>query len=231
MRISVKKLSLVAAFVFAMFWMPAAAQPAKKAKPTPTPVLTGAEIISRALEDYEGPRVVRPDGKPAEQVETQSGAELKELRDRIKLLEATGKKNEYDEKQKRLLLNLDILTRAEQRVESLRKQSFEIMEKENGIRGRLAQIEIEIRPEMIERSLQLSGSMKPEEVRDARRKTLIAERTNLQTLMNDIGATRSRLDASLIKAEDMVEKLRAKLEKDIDESFLKDDKDPADPEF
>jgi len=204
------------------------AQTARKPKPlaTPPPVLTGAEIISRAIEDYEGPRVVRPDGKPAEQTETQGSVELRELRDRIKLLEATGKKNEYDEKQKRLLLNLDILTRAEQRSESLRKQMFEIMEKENGIRTRLEQIEIEMRPEMIERTLQLSGSMKPEEIREGRRKSLVAERSNLQSLMGEIQSTRSSLTASLQKADIMVDKLRAKLEKDIDDSFLKDDTNP-----
>lgn len=232
MRLSIRNLSVLLVLTGGALFSSANAQSNSKAKPlaTPPPVLTGAEIISRAVEDYNGPPVIRPDGKPAEQTATSLGSsEIKELRDRIKQLETTGKRNEYDEKQKRLLLNLDILTRAEQRSESLRKQSFEIMEKENGITSRLEQIEIEMRPEMIQRSLQLMGSMKPEEVREARRKSLISERTNLQGLITEIQATRARLTSSLQSAEVMVDKLRTKLENDINESFLNDDKDPADP--
>lgn len=190
---------------------------------TPPPTLSGAEIISRAIDQSDAPIVTRPDGKPADQTETDRSAELKDLRDRIKLLEGTGKKNDYDEKQKRLMLNLDILTRAEQRSESLRKQHFEMIEKENTISSRLEQIDVDIRPEMINRALQLGGSLRPEEIREARRKSLTAERNNLQSLLVDIQTNKASLQLNLQKSEQMVEKLRLKLEKDIDDSFLKDD--------
>jgi flagellar biosynthesis component FlhA len=75
---------------------------------------------------------------------------------------------------------------------------------------------------MIERTLQLSGSMHPEEVRDSRRKSLAAERANLQSLLTDIQSTRANMAANVQKADELVEKLRAKLEKDIDDS-LKDE--------
>ena len=70
---------------------------------------------------------------------------LRDLQSRIKKLE-TGQKNDYEEKQKRLLTNLDILTKAEQRSESLRKQRFEMIEKENSIRTRIDQIDVDSRP-------------------------------------------------------------------------------------
>lgn len=196
-----------------------------RAKPlaTPPPTLSGAEIISRAIDDSTAPIVTRPDGRPADQTETNSATELKELRDRIKLLEGVGKRNESDEKQKRLMLNLDILTRAEQRSESLRKQHFEMIEKENTISARLEQIEVDMRPEMINRALQLGGSLRPEEIREARRKSLMAERTNLQSLLVDIQTNKTSLQINLQKSEQMVEKLRLKLEKEIDDSILKDD--------
>ena len=75
---------------------------------------------------------------------------------------------------------------------------------------------------MIERALQLSGSMRPEEVRDARKKSLTLERTNLQSLLTEIQSTRANLATSVQKADELVEKLRTKLEKEIDDS-LKDD--------
>jgi hypothetical protein len=120
---------------------------------------------------------------------------MRQLLSRIKKLEASrsndnaSKKPDPDEVQKRMLLNLDILTRAEQRSESLRKQLFEMIEKENTVRSRLEQIGFDMRPEMIERALQLAGSMKPEEVRENRRKSLAAERDNLQALLSDIQTT------------------------------------------
>ncbi len=208
-------------FVIGTFSLAAEAQ-ATKVKPKPLatpPVLTGAEIISRADDYVEAPTVEKA---PTKQTTTSNAARIKELTERVKKLESTQAAT-YDEKQKRLLLNLDILTRAEQRSESLRKQLFEMIEKENSVKSRLEQIEFDIRPEMIERTLQLSGSMKPEEVRDNRRKSLAAERTNLQALLTEIQSTRSNLTVNLQKSELMVEKLRTKLEKDIDDSFLKDD--------
>ena len=111
---------------------------------------------------------------------------------------------------------------AEQRSESLRKQHFEMIEKENTISARLEQIEVDMRPEMINRALQLGGSLRPEEIREARRKSLVAERTNLQSLLVDIQTNKSSLQVNLQKSEQMVEKLRLKLEKEIDDSILKD---------
>ena len=143
---------------------------------------------------------------------------------RVKKLEST-QKNDYDEKQKRLLLNLDILTRSEQRAEALRKDLFEMIEKENAVKSKLDQIEYDIRPEMIERTLQLAGSMRPEEIREMKRKSLLAEKANMQAIMVQIQATRANLATNVEKADALVEKLRTKLEKDIDDALADDPSD------
>lgn len=207
-----------------MSFVAANAQQQSKPKPlaTPVPTLTGAEIISRAEDFQEPSRREQPIEKPAEKQPTTTSARIKELTERIKKLEES-RETTYDEKQKRMLLNLDILTRAEQRSESLRKQLFEMIEKENSIKMRLDQIDLDMRPEAIERSLQLAGSLRPEDVRDSRRKSLLAEKTNLTSLLLQIQQNRTNLETSVNKADLMVEKLRAKLEKDIDDSFLKEE--------
>ncbi|MFZ1699586.1 MAG: hypothetical protein WBO10_05635 [Pyrinomonadaceae bacterium] len=199
------------------------AQEKGKAKPlaTPPPVLSTAEIISRASDYNVRPVETKTPDKIDEKEGSASSATVDELTARIAKLEA-GRTLSYDEKQKRLLLNLDILTRAEQRSESLRKQLFEMIEKENSVRSRMQQIEFDSRPEMIERSLQMAGSMKPEEIRDSRRKSLLAEKTNLAVLLTEIESTRANLASSLSRSDQIVEKLRTKLEKDIDDSFLKE---------
>ncbi len=197
----------------------------KKANPVAqtTPAGTNSEplIISRADEFPGENRVIV---QPQTEVQTEKPVEkpaadgINDLTERVKTLE-TNQKKDTDEKQKRLLLNLDILTRAEQRAETLRKQLFEMIEKESQIKTRLDQIENDIRPEMIERSVALVGTLRPEELRDQRRKTLEVDRRNLQRLLTDIQNTRSSLDLNLQKADIMVEKLRSKLEKQIDDAL------------
>jgi exonuclease VII small subunit len=193
-----------------------------KAKPlaTPPPVVSGAEIISQGGV-YTEPEIEPVEKAPVKTPTTNTGR-LKDLNERVKKLEA-GQKASYDDRQKRVLMNLDILTRAEQRVDSLRKQLFDMIEKENTIKNRLEQIEYDIRPEVIERTLQIAGSLRPEEVRDNRRRSLTAEKANLESLLTQVQTTHTNLDANLQKAEQMVEKLRSRAEKDIDDSLQQND--------
>jgi len=232
-KAAVRLLILVAAiFVIAAETNAQTSRTKKKAKkpiavqtmaaPTTEPV-----IISRA-EDYPldtpvlSPQVENAI-KAADGVESTNNSDriISELTDRIKALES-AKKDDYDQKQKRLAMNLEILTKAEQRVESLRKLSYEMLDKENSIKTKLEQIENDLRPEMIDRSLAFQGSLRPEEVKAARKKNLEAERTNLQNMLTEAQRTRSNLDLNVQKAELLVEKLRTKLEADID-AALKDD--------
>jgi hypothetical protein len=200
----------------------------RKANPIvkPTPIRTGSEplIISRANEFPDENRVVvQPPAdtqteKSVEKNNTSASDTINELTERVKTLEANQKKD-TDEKQKRLLLNLDILTRSEQRAETLRKQLYDLIERESQIKTRLEQIENDIRPEMIDRSVSFAGSLRPEELRDARRKNLDIDRRNLQNLVTELQTTKSNLQLNLQKAEILVDKLRTKLEKEIDNAL------------
>lgn len=151
--------------------------------------------------------------------------QIKELKSRVKKLEST-KKSEYDQKQQRLLLNLDILSRAESRAESLRKQLFEMIEKENSVKTRLEQIQFDARPELIDRNVALVGSLRPEELRDQRKKSLEAEKTNLESLLTQIQTSRATLESNVEKADALVEKVRSKLDKDIDDALVNEEEKP-----
>ena len=222
---------LIVLVFFAMVSLASAQSPRKKRKATsraipmqtlPAPT-TEPVIISRA-EDYPlGDVVLSPAIESAlrstDQVENNPDEKtIIELTDRIKALE-TAQKDDYDVKQRRLAMNLEILIKAEQRAESLRKQSFELLERENAIKTKLEQIENDLRPESIERSLAFVGSLRPEELRAARKKSLEAERSNLQTLLVEIQRTRTSVDANVLKADQLVDRLRVKLEADIDTSL------------
>lgn len=201
-------------------------QPVVQSVPLGEPI-----IVSRAgdVADAE-PRVF---AQPANETQTSpSGGEqtekpdveFRELSERVKNLESNPGKG-YDDKQKRLMLNLDILTRAEQRAETLRKQLFDMIERESQIKTKLDQIENDTRPEVLERSVAFAGSLRPEELRDMRRKNLDAEKRNLQSLLSEIQNTKSNLTLNVQKADVLVEKMRAKLEKEIDDALTEEPKD------
>ena len=204
--------------------------PAPTATPTSEPL-----IISRADEfPDENSIAIPPDPnevKPVIGADTSNLATLEELGNRIKNLEAgrSASPPDPDSKSKRLLLNLDILTRAEQRSEGLRKQVFEMIEKENVVKTKIDSLDYDLRPEMVDRSVAFVGSLRPEEIRASRRKSLESERTNLQTLLTEIQRTRGSLEQSLQRADALVEKLRTKFEKEID-TALEEDPAPTRPE-
>jgi hypothetical protein len=200
------------------------------------PATTGdAQVVSLA-DQYQdtSTQIIQPNATPSladtqtTQLPDETTKRLKDIQSRIKKLEnnqSVDKKPTYEERQKMLLTNLDILTKAEQRSESLRKQRFDMIDKESSIRSRLDQLDIDIRPESIEKSVAMMGTMRPEEIREAKRKSLDAERRNLQTLLNDVVAARAALDADVLRSDALVEKLRNKLEKDIDDSLNDDTPD------
>lgn len=202
--------------------------PQPNTSPTPKPNTDVPEVISRANDYVSNPQIVEPETQTAETTEQPVESEteklnkrIKELNSRIQSLEG-NKQNQYDEKQKRLLLNMDILSRAEQRAESLRKQLFEVIDKESSIQTRLDQLSFDLRPEMLERSVAFAGSLRPEEIRDTRRKTIESEKRKLESLLTQIQNSRISLEANVQKADELVEKIRFKLEKVIDDALAED---------
>ncbi|MCY7345192.1 MAG: hypothetical protein LH614_03145 [Pyrinomonadaceae bacterium] len=191
-----------------------------------TEYLDGNQIVlgETSLSETTSEAVAPPTDAPTVEV-TGSEARIRELTERIRSLES-NKRNDYDTKQKRLLLNLDILSRAESRAESLRKQLFEMIEKEASVRTRLEQISFDARPETIERSTAFVGGLRPEELRDQRKKSLEAEKRNLESLLTQIQNSRSSLEENVSKADFLVEKVRLKLDKEIDDALADDKSNP-----
>lgn len=118
-----------------------------------------------------------------------------------------------------LLLNLEILTKAEDRLDNLRKQHFGMFEKEGELQAKLAMIENDMRPEAIDRAVAFAGTLRPEELRDNRRRNLTAEKTNIERLLSEVARNKSQLETSIVRAEALVERLRVALESEIEGSL------------
>jgi hypothetical protein len=89
----------------------------------------------------------------------------------------------------------------EQSIESLRAQLLEAQGKEAELQARDQQLDEDLRPENIERSLALTGSTHPEELREQRRRQLEAEKARVRAQLDLLETSRTRLEAAIARAE------------------------------
>ena len=75
---------------------------------------------------------------------------------------------QLSEKQQKLLFGYEILNQTEQLAATLRKSLIETGEREATIRRRIGQLDFDLRPENIDRSIQIQGTTKAEEAREKR---------------------------------------------------------------
>lgn len=114
----------------------------------------------------------------------------------------------FNEKQQRLVLGMEMLVRAEQRITAWQKYQIELVEKQGETRAKLAGIEIELRPERIERSLTFEGTTRTDELRESRRTTLQAERQSLSALMSQIENSLREANDTLRESQALAYRLR-----------------------
>ncbi len=92
-------------------------------------------------------------------------------------------------------------TSATQSVDDLRTQLNEVEAKHAALQARAKQLESDLKPENIERSLAGIGSTKPEEMRELRRRQLSIELEGVRKQLAIIETSRERLQLVLSTAE------------------------------
>lgn len=120
-------------------------------------------------------------------------------------------KQSDNEKLKQVASNLDLLAHTEERAEVLRKQLIELIEKETAYRTRLTQMDEDMRPESIERSMAGIGGTRTAEMRDTRRRSLDSERKGVESLLAITSQSRLRLEEDVRQADLLVAKFRQRL--------------------
>src|SRR5215217_5111924 len=111
----------------------------------------------------------------------------------------------------RYQLDMERLTRAEQRAEQLRSQLVDIQSKIADFESRLEQLDYALKPENIERSTQGYGTVHPEEARDVRKRQLESERGRVQAQLRLAESSKTRLETAVANADTEVDHLRMKL--------------------
>jgi hypothetical protein len=92
-------------------------------------------------------------------------------------------------------------TTADEKLEKLRLELIDVQGKEAFMRTRAQQLDEDIKPENIARSLAGFGSTKPEELREFRRRQLEFERQRVLKQLQALSAQRQQLEAEIALAE------------------------------
>lgn len=111
--------------------------------------------------------------------------------------------------------DLEKLSLAEERAENFRRKLEEAIAREADLNAKLQQVEYQSRPEAIQLETAVIGSTRPEDVREARRKMLEAEKIRLREQINQAQISRTRLETAVANADSLVEKLRARVEASV----------------
>jgi chromosome segregation ATPase len=111
----------------------------------------------------------------------------------------------------RYQLDMERLTRAEQRAEQLRSQLIDVQSKIADFESRLEQLEYALKPENIDRATQGYGTVHPEEARETRRRQLESERSRVQAQLRLTENSKTRLETAVENADAEVDLLRQKL--------------------
>lgn len=146
---------------------------------------------------------------PERTVEEETQSTIKDLTTQVNRLNQKLTQMQEDD---RYQLDMERLTRAEQRAEQLRSQLMDIQSKIADFEAKLEQIEFALRPENIEAASAGYGSTRPEVAREARKKTLESERGRVQAQLKLAETSRVRLESAVANADAEVDNLRAKME-------------------
>jgi chromosome segregation ATPase len=123
----------------------------------------------------------------------------------------TNKISQMDEAQ-RSLVDLERLSRAEQRASSLRTELRDVQAKESDLQARAEELDYASKPENIERSIAGYGTTHPEELREQRRKQLESEKERVRRQLSQLAASRGQLEQAIASADVEVERLHKRLD-------------------
>ncbi|HEY8412331.1 MAG TPA: hypothetical protein VIK76_13045 [Pyrinomonadaceae bacterium] len=180
-------------------------------------IISESSTNSDSPEQLQGwkPKVTTPE-QPSSQGTTGSQGSNGEMQDTINNL--SNQVNRLNDKltqmqeDDRYQLDMERLTRAEQRAEQLRMQLVDVQSKVADLEAKLEQIEYALKPENIDRATQGYGTVHPEEAREARRRQLEGEKGRVQAQLKILSTSQTRLEVSVANADNEVDMLRAKLE-------------------
>jgi len=195
----------------------------RRARRAPRPVITNPAIAPAGSEQDGGSEriISTADESPADtnengtQPKKKKGGEANMQQTIDALSNQVNRLNDklsQMQENERSLIDMERLTRAEQRAESVRAQMLDTESKLADLQSRMDQVDYSLKPENIDRSIAGYGTVHPEEARESRRRQLENEKARLQAQITLLENSRTRLQASLSTAEAEVDLLRRRMD-------------------
>ena len=129
----------------------------------------------------------------------------------IALLAAPGFAQTRDQRDQ-ALIEAELLTRAENRVDALRAQLLDLQMKEIDLQARLDDLDYRLRPESLNQALVFVGSVRPmDELRDDLRARIESEKTRVNAQLELLASTQAKLEAAIGDADAECARLRQRL--------------------
>jgi peptidoglycan hydrolase CwlO-like protein len=152
---------------------------------------------------------------PAQAPTLSADEELAKLRKQVQQLSAEVGRLRAElaklERYKSIDYTRELMLKEEQRVRDLQKDLIDIGAKETALQKRLDEIELEQQPDRIERALAGVGSTKPEEEREAISRRLSNEKRRIQTQLDTLRSSRTRIPQLITNAEESIARLKQRL--------------------
>ena len=110
------------------------------------------------------------------------------------------------------MVDLERLSRAEQRSSQLRTELRDVQSKKGDLEAHLEQVENDLKPENIERAVAGYGTTRPEELRAQRQKQLENDRNRTRQQIDQLTASESRIEQAIATSDTEVDRLQKKLD-------------------
>jgi septal ring factor EnvC (AmiA/AmiB activator) len=109
-------------------------------------------------------------------------------------------------------IDVELLTRAENRSDALRAQLLDLQMKEIDLQARLDDLDYRLKPESINQALVFVGSVRPlDELRDDLRARIESEKTRVNAQLELLASTQARIEAAISDADSECARLRQRL--------------------
>ena len=177
-----------------------------------TPRITNPAIYEPPANDNANDNSNSSGTEPTTSTNEDPEAMKKTIRDLSSQVNELNTKLSSMEQSQRTLVDLERLSRAEQRSADLWKQLREVETQQADLQSRLEEIDYNLKPENIDRAAAGIGSMRPEELREQRRKSLENEKLRIQKQLDQLAANHSRLETAIASTDADIERLRTRLD-------------------
>lgn len=210
--------AVLAVLLIGLFLVDSSAQRRRRKQRTrrpPAPRITNPEIYQPATADEinansnSSSATEETNTAPATTSSQDPESTIRNLSTQVDKL--TNKINQMEESQ-RQLVDLERLSRAEQRSAALWKELREVEAQQTDLQARAEELVYALKPENIERSVAGYGTTRPEELREQRRRQLESEKTRVGKQLEQLAANHVRLEQAIAAADTEVDRLRKRLD-------------------